>query len=244
MVIRLQAQDVRFPPPELALKEPNGLLAVGGDLRPERLLNAYRNGIFPWFAEGDPILWWSPDPRAVFTPQSLHESRSMRRFRRQTQLTVTLNHDFAQVIAKCAEVHSHGEGTWITPAMAQAYAELHRLGYAHSIEVWDDTTLVGGMYGIGMGQVFCGESMFHTRTNASKLAFLVFAEHFFAAGGQLLDAQVPNPHLERLGMMTLPRPQFLHFLQRQQQNGGTIPKEFWQSRCLSTNRVAINDENS
>lgn len=244
MVFRLQAQDVRFPPPELALKEPNGLLAVGGDLRPERLLNAYRSGIFPWFAEGDPILWWSPDPRAVFTPAGLHESRSMRRFRRQTAYTLTLNHDFAQVIATCADVHSQGEGTWITPAMTQAYLELHRAGHAHSIEVWDQSTLVGGMYGIGMNHIFCGESMFHTRTNASKLALLVFAKHFFAAGGQLIDAQVPNPHLESLGMETLSRAQFLHILQRQGQNSPPIAANFWQSRRLSTNRVAISDENS
>ncbi|RUO55663.1 leucyl/phenylalanyl-tRNA--protein transferase [Pseudidiomarina homiensis] len=233
MVYRLAAQDTSFPPAELALREPNGLLAVGGDLSVARLLNAYRNGIFPWFTDDDPPLWWSPDPRALFTPASLHESRSMRRFRRRTPLRVTLNHDFAGVIRRCAEVHASQEGTWITAAMQDAYLQLHALGYAHSVEVWDQTTLVGGMYGVAIDGIFCGESMFHCSANASKLAFLSFAENFFAAGGKLLDAQVPNAHLVSLGQIEMPRAQFLYLVRHFRENQRSVSPDFWKPRVLN-----------
>lgn len=233
MVYRLVAQGVSFPRPELALQEPNGLLAVGGDLSVERLLNAYRNGIFPWFTEDDPPLWWSPDPRAVITPETLHESRSMRRFRRRTSLRVTLNHAFTEVIAHCAATHSSREGTWITAEMQAAYNELHHLGHAHSIEVWDQQQLVGGMYGVAIAGVFCGESMFHHATNASKLAFLTFSEAFFAAGGQLLDAQVPNDHLASLGQVDLPRSQFLYLIRRYAAKKQSVAPDFWLTRELN-----------
>lgn len=232
MVYRLAAQDTRFPPPELALREPNGLLAVGGDLSVERLLNAYRNGIFPWFTDDDPPLWWSPDPRALFTPASLHESRSMRRFRRRSNLRVTLNHDFSGVIQQCARTHESKEGTWITADMQAAYQTLHRRGYAHSVEVWQQDRLVGGMYGVAIDGIFCGESMFHQVSNASKLAFLCFAEAFFAAGGKILDAQVPNDHLASLGQIELPRSQFLHLVRRFAEKNDGVKADFWQPREL------------
>lgn len=232
-MFRLAENEFSFPRPELALREPNGLLAIGGDLHPDRLLNAYRQGIFPWFADDTPPLWWSPDPRAVFTPESLHQSRSMKRFRQRTGFHVSLNQDFAQVIQACAANHEAGpDGTWITAELQQAFIRLHELGHAHSVEVWADDVLVGGMYGIAVGDVFCGESMFHERSNASKLALLVFAEHFFAAGGQLLDAQVSNPHLSRLGMHELPRQHFLHRLRESQQGKAKLTPGFWYAREL------------
>lgn len=233
MVYRLAAHGVSFPRPELALREPNGLLAVGGNLSVERLLNAYRNGIFPWFTETDPPLWWSPDPRAVFTPNSLHESRSMRRFRHQTSFRVTLNHDFKSVIENCATVHAKQTGTWITTEMRSVYCELHTLGKAHSVEVWDQQLLVGGMYGVTIDGVFCGESMFHHATNASKLAFLTFTEAYFAAGGNLLDAQVPNKHLASLGQVNLPRSQFLHLIRRYAVKNQSVAPDFWLPRVLN-----------
>ncbi|RUO60259.1 leucyl/phenylalanyl-tRNA--protein transferase [Pseudidiomarina insulisalsae] len=232
MVYRLAARDNHFPRPELALREPDGLLAIGGDLSTDRLLNAYRNGIFPWFTEDDPPLWWSPDPRAVFTPQSIHESRSMRRFRRRTELTVTLNQAFAEVIRGCAQAHADGAGTWITEEMQRAYQRLHEEGHAHSIEIWRDGQLVGGMYGVAIPGIFCGESMFHRVTNASKLALLTFARHYFQAGGQLIDAQVPNEHLHSLGLKQLPRAQFLYQLRSFAQKSPPLAADFWQSREL------------
>lgn len=232
-MFRLAAEDFSFPRPELALRDPNGLLAIGGDLHPDRLINAYRNGIFPWFSEDTPPLWWSPDPRAVFSPQSLHQSRSMLRFRQRTDFKVSLNNDFTQVITACARAHAAGpEGTWITTELQQAFIALHRLGHAHSIEVWEQDELVGGMYGVAVGNLFCGESMFHRRSNASKLAFLVFSEHFFAAGGQLIDAQVENPHLKRLGMREIPRQQFLHQLRLSVSTTDSLTANFWQARPL------------
>lgn len=233
MVFQLAAQGSSFPRPELALRDPNGLLAVGGELSIERLLTAYRNGIFPWFTDADPPLWWSPDPRAVFSPSSLHESRSMRRFRRRTSMRVTLNQAFSKVIEGCAVTHAQREGTWITAEMQQAYQQLHQLGHAHSIEVWQEQHLVGGMYGVAVAGVFCGESMFHHRTNASKLAFLTFAEAFFSAGGQLIDAQVPNEHLLSLGQIALPRSQFLHLLRQFKLQKRDVAADFWRPRELN-----------
>ncbi|MDX1705456.1 leucyl/phenylalanyl-tRNA--protein transferase [Pseudidiomarina sp.] len=233
MLFQLSENNLYFPNPALALTEPDGLLAFGGDLSPERLQAAYRQGIFPWYGADDPILWWSPDPRTVFTPGSLHCSRSMRRFIRQTELKVTLNRDFPAVIRHCADAHKTA-GTWIHPEMISAYIELHTLGQAHSIEIWHQHQLVGGMYGVAVGGIFCGESMFHYRTNASKLALLVFCQNFFAAGGELLDAQVDNPHLQSLGAWSLPRIQYLALLN--QQNASHKPNlaaDFWQKRTLT-----------
>lgn len=234
MLFQLSDNNLYFPSPTLALADPDGLLAFGGDLRPERLQAAYQRGIFPWYGPADPILWWSPDPRTVFTPASLHCSRSMRRFIRKTPLQVTLNHDFAGVIRHCADVHNETGGTWIHPEIIAAYIRLHELGHAHSIEVWDQQQLVGGMYGVAVGNIFCGESMFHTRTNASKLALLVFCQNFFAAGGELLDAQVDNSHLQSMGALSLPRIQYLAALERQNKaDSPALAGDFWLKRTLT-----------
>jgi len=173
-LVQLSRQSIAFPSPEGALREPNGLLALGGDLSPSRLLMAYQHGIFPWFSPGDPILWWSPDPRAVLWPGQFHLSRSMKRFHQRSPYRVTLNHAFGQVIEGCA--NNRDEGTWITSSIVKAYHQLHELGHAHSIEVWQGETLVGGMYGVAQGALFCGESMFSRAENASKTALLIFCQ--------------------------------------------------------------------
>lgn len=189
-LVQLSRHSIAFPSPEGALREPNGLLALGGDLSPARLLMAYQRGIFPWFSPGDPILWWSPDPRAVLWPESLHISRSMKRFHKRSPYRVTMNYAFGQVIEGCAS--DREEGTWITRGVVEAYHRLHELGHAHSIEVWREDELVGGMYGVAQGTLFCGESMFSRMENASKTALLVFCEEFIGHGGKLIDCQVLN----------------------------------------------------
>ena len=181
------------------------MLAIGGDLTAPRLLAAYERGIFPVLA-GEAILWWSPDPRAVLFPAEFHLNRSLKRFLRHDPFRITLNHDFAAVIAACA--HRPDEGTWIGPEVQRAYQHLHRLGYAHSVEVWQDDQLVGGMYGVAQGALFCGESMFSRVTNASKCALMAFCRHFAAYGGELIDCQVLNAHTARLGAREIPRRQF------------------------------------
>jgi leucyl/phenylalanyl-tRNA--protein transferase len=206
-----------FPPPELA--EQGGLLAIGGDLSTPRLLLAYSMGIFPWFNEGDPILWWSPDPRCILEPAELKVSRSLAKVLRRQEFTVTCDQAFARVIDACAELRSQEEGTWITPGMQQAYVRLHRLGYAHSVEVWRDGELVGGLYGICMGRCFFGESMFHRVANASKVALFELARHLVSRRFELIDCQMPTPHLISLGARTIPREEFLLWLRR----GGVTP---------------------
>ncbi|MDX1454884.1 MAG: leucyl/phenylalanyl-tRNA--protein transferase [Gammaproteobacteria bacterium] len=199
-----------FPPPELAMTEPDGLLAAGGDLSPARLLAAYQRGIFPWFSEGQPILWWSPDPRAVILPAELRVSRSLRKKLRQRPFAFTVDSAFPAVIQACAEAPRPGQdGTWITPDMQAAYIELHRQGHAHSIEVWQEDSLVGGLYGLAIGKTFCGESMFSQATDASKAAFLLLVRELQARDFTLIDCQLDNPHLASLGCQLLPRAQFL-----------------------------------
>lgn len=197
-----------FPPPAGALRDPDGLLAVGGDLSAERLLAAYQRGIFPWFNEGQPILWWSPNPRAVLMPDDLHTSRSLRRTLKRDRFSVTVDRAFAAVIAGCAESRL-STGTWITPEMRAAYEELHMLGFAHSVETWRGEELVGGLYGIGLGQVFCGESMFSAATDASKVAFVGLVRRCQELGIAMIDCQLPTPHLQTLGSISLPRAEFL-----------------------------------
>lgn len=231
MLLHLSDDQQAFPAAHLALREPNGLLAFGGDLSVPRLLNAYRQGIFPWYGAQDPILWWSPDPRALFTPDSLYCSRSMQRFMRQTWLRLTLNTDFAAVIQHCAETHA-ASGCWIHPEMQRAYTELHQAGHAHSVEVWDDKRLVGGLYGVHVAGIFSAESMFHHQNNASKLALIQFARHFFAAGGCWIDAQIDNSHLQSLGSVTIPRQHYLQQLQRNQRQNHAISEEFWRPKQL------------
>ena len=197
-----------FPDPELALDEPNGLLAVGGDLGPRRLLYAYRHGIFPWFSEGQSILWWSPDPRAILWPDSLRMSRTLRRTLRRGAFTVTTNTAFDQVVRGCAAPRAGQDGTWITSRMAAAYGRLHRVGHAHSVECWRGTHLLGGLYGIAIGRVFFGESMFSRATDASKVAIA----HLCTLGFGLIDCQIPNPHLTRLGALDMDRRRFCALL--------------------------------
>ena len=194
-----------------ALREPDGLLAMGGDLSAERLLNAYRNGIFPWFNPGEPILWWAPDPRTVFDTGSFRFSRSNRRsLRSLSHCRIRIDDDFAAVMRGCAETPRAGQrGTWISPAMIAAYTRLHRLGHAHSIGVYEDDTLIGGLYGVAPGRMFFGESMFSARPGASKLALAATCHLLAQRGFPLLDAQVHNPHLALLGASSLSRKDFM-----------------------------------
>lgn len=210
----LDPHDCSFPSPELALSEPDGLLAIGGDLRPERLLTAYRFGIFPWFSDDQPILWWSPDPRCVLIPEQLYLSRSLRKRLRKGEFVITLDTDFAGVIRACAEARAKQPGTWITLEMQQAYISLHRLGYAHSVEAWYQGILVGGLYGIALGKAFFGESMFSRRTDASKVAFAHLVRQLEAWEFELIDCQVSSAHLESLGATSQSRTQFLAGLDR------------------------------
>ena len=204
-----------FPPVEAALAEPDGLLAFGGDLSPPRLLNAYANGIFPWFSEGEPILWWSPSQRAVFRTDGVHLSSRLRRELRKSHLVVRADTAFDAVIEACAHNPRPGQsgGTWITREMITAYIRLHRLGHAHSIEVFDGEELVGGLYGLAVGRMFCGESMFSARSGASSIALAVLARRLHAWGWPLIDAQVPNDHTRRLGVETWPRGAYLQALE-------------------------------
>ncbi len=206
-LIQLSSNLIHFPPPETALREPNGLLAMGGDLSPKRLLTAYHQGIFPWFTRGDPILWWSPDPRAILLPEEFHLSRSMKRFHKNSPYRVTLNQAFVGVIEGCAS--KRDEGTWITNEVRQAWIELWRLGHAHSVDVWLGDTLVGGIYGLALGQIFCGESMFSHQINSSKTALLVFCNYFHQQGGKLIDCQILNPHTLSLGAKEISRRHYL-----------------------------------
>ena len=204
----LQSGDP-FPPVEHALLEPNGLLAAGGDLSPERLLDAYARGIFPWFNEEDPVLWWSPDPRMVLFPRELHVSRSLRRAIRSSPFTVTLDRAFDAVVDGCAAPRANQDGTWITTDMMTAYARLAQLGYAHSVEAWEDTELVGGLYGVALGRVFYGESMFSRRSNASKVALAHLARQLDRWNFVLIDCQMATGHLASLGAREIARDDFV-----------------------------------
>ncbi|WP_462248083.1 leucyl/phenylalanyl-tRNA--protein transferase [Ekhidna sp.] len=210
MPIYRLTDDLIFPPVEGA---EDGIVAVGGDLLPERLMIAYRAGIFPWFSEGEPIIWWSPDPRFVLIPDKLHISKSMKRVLNNDELRVTFNHDFEAVITECKGIRREGQdGTWITDEMQMAYIRLHELGHAKSVEVWKGNELVGGMYGVDLGTVFCGESMFSKVNNASKLALIRFVQQFQKNGGRLFDCQVHSDHLVSLGAEEIDREKFLAYL--------------------------------
>jgi len=214
MLTWLGRDSLAFPPLESALREPNGLLAVGGDLSPERLIAAYRHGCFPWYEDGQPLLWWSPDPRCVLFASQMHISRSLAKCLRQQRFSVTFDQDFAAVISACAEPRREGVGTWITEAMQAAYGELHRRGIAHSVEVWQGGKLQGGLYGLAMGRLFFAESMFSRQSNASKVALASLMARLHQWGFILLDCQVQSPHLYRLGARTIPRRQFAALLAR------------------------------
>ncbi|MFZ7126327.1 MAG: leucyl/phenylalanyl-tRNA--protein transferase [Desulfobacterales bacterium] len=201
-------EELVFPPPHKAIKE--GLLAVGGDLSMERLLLAYSLGIFPWYSEEDPILWWSPDPRLVLYPEEFHLSRSLNRLMRKCRFVVTADEAFDSVIRGCAGYRGAGhQGTWIVPEVVEAYGRLHAAGFAHSVEAWLDGRLAGGLYGVSLGGVFFGESMFAKVSNASKVAMAVAVAHFEAMGFDLIDCQVTTSHLVRMGAREIPRVEFL-----------------------------------
>ncbi|WP_033575620.1 leucyl/phenylalanyl-tRNA--protein transferase [Dickeya chrysanthemi] len=229
LLCELSPFSLQFPNPQTALRDPNGLLAYGGDLSTERVLSAYQQGIFPWFAPGEPILWWCPDPRAVLFPAQFHLSRSMRKFIRRTDYQVTLNQAFEAVIAACADERE--EGTWIGDDIMQTYCRLHESGLAHSVEVWLGEQLVGGLYGIAQGALFCGESMFSRADNASKYALATFLQHFVRHGGQLIDCQVLNDHTASLGACDIPRREFLYQLHQLQQQD--LHNDCWRPQTLS-----------
>ncbi len=201
-----------FPPVSRALTEPDGLLAAGGDLSPDRLLWAYRHAIFPWYEDGQPPLWWSPDPRAVFLPGDFHLSRRLRRSVRTSALDITVNSHFADVIRACAAPRRHLRGTWITAEMIAAYERMHALGWAHSIEIVHDGELCGGLYGIAIGSVFFGESMFSRVSNASKFALLFLNRMLDSGRLTLIDCQLVSAHLQSLGARSLPRTEFVRLL--------------------------------
>ena len=214
MIHWLSARDPpeSFPPVERSLTDPPGLLAAGGDLAPARLLAAYRRGIFPWYSPGQPVLWWSPDPREVLPIGSLRVSRSLARTLRRGGFTTCVDGDFAAVIDACAAPRARSPGTWITPEMRAAYLRLHALGVAHSVEVRRGAELVGGVYGVAVGRVFSGESMFSRVSNASKVALVALAEWCRTQGHELIDCQLPSAHLRSLGSRPLPRAEFLAYL--------------------------------
>ena len=201
-----------FPDIGLALREPDGLLAAGGDLSSERLLSAYRSGIFPWYDEGQPILWWSPDPRCILRPDDIHISRRLAQYVRRSTFVLQFNCAFADVVQFCAGERKSEQGTWITSDMADAYLRLHEEGWAHSIEIWEESTLVGGLYGLCIGRVFFGESMFSARDNASKFALLGLCRILSRKAFDLIDCQVASQHLATLGASLMPRSDFTEIL--------------------------------
>lgn len=203
-----QDEPESFPPLERALDEPAGLLAAGGDLSVPRLLAAYRRGIFPWYSPGQPVLWWSPDPRAVLFPEEFRCSRSLAKRLRNGGFEFAIDRDFRGVIEGCAAPRAHSAGTWITPEMLAAYVELHRRGYAHSVETYRESRLVGGLYGVRLGSVFFGESMFSRESDASKAALAKLVEICLAQGIVVIDCQMASSHLERLGSRVIPRSRF------------------------------------
>lgn len=208
MLTWLSKDSLAFPPLDKALHEPDGLLAAGGDLSAPRLLKAYRHGCFPWFSPGQPILWWSPDPRFVLYPKELHLSRSLRKELKNTPWRVTYDQQFEQVIKACAGPRRQAGGTWISPAMQQAYLTLHRQGIAHSVEVWDGQQLIGGLYGLAIGRAFFGESMFSRVSSASKIGFATLAQQLEQWDFALIDCQMHSHYLESFGARFISRSTF------------------------------------
>jgi leucyl/phenylalanyl-tRNA--protein transferase len=218
--------NYEFPYAENALTEPNGLLAIGGDLSPGRIVNAYLQGIFPWYSPDQPILWWSPDPRAVLFPEKFKCSSSLQKLIRKKQFTVTIDEDFESVIQYCAKTPRKDQnGTWITDEMQQAYIKLHQADIAHSVECWLDNQLVGGLYGLGLGNVFFGESMFSHKNNASKVAFAYLVDELQKSNYALIDCQVTSEHLLSLGAEEIPRKRFLELIR--QHTPGRMGQQSW-----------------
>jgi leucyl/phenylalanyl-tRNA--protein transferase len=210
----LDPTDIRFPNPAKALSEPNGLLAIGGDLSAARLLEGYRHGIFPWFSPGNPILWWSPDPRTVLFPDRLKIHRSLRKTLARQPFELRIDSDFSGVLEGCAAPRHGQDGTWITREMQAAYLRLHAMGYAHSVECWQNGRLVGGLYGVCLGRVFFGESMFSQVSDASKVALVALCQGILGMVPAVIDCQFSTAHLESLGAAPIPRADFLALLNR------------------------------
>lgn len=227
-----------FPAVETALDDPNGLLCAGGDLAPERLLEAYRRGIFPWFSAGQPILWWSPDPRTVLYPDELKVSRSLAKTLRNRGYLTSIDRAFGEVIEHCADPALRPEGTWITAQMKNAYRRLHDLGYAHSVETWDGSRLVGGLYGVALGRVYFGESMFSTARDASKVALCALAQTLRERGYRLIDCQVASGHLASLGARSLPRAEFLRELASAIAQS-PAPDAFWRDASIALPKAFV-----
>lgn len=230
-----------FPDAATASAEYDGLLAVGGDLSPQRLLAAYRRGIFPWYEAGQPILWWSPDPRTVLVPSRLRVSRSLRRTLKSDRYQVSVDQDFKAVIDACAATRA-ATGTWITPEMRSAYLHLHELGYAHAVETWDGSTLVGGLYGIALGRVFFGESMFSYASDASKVALVNLVNTIEKRGITLIDCQVETAHMDSLGSERMPRADFVHLVA--ELVDGTTPADAWTEPAGPTSRLVAARQNA
>ncbi len=227
----LLTDELAFPDVDLALDEPNGLLAVGGDLTSERLLLAYQQGIFPWYSAPDPIIWWSPDPRAVLYLEEMKVSRSLAKSLRNKNYDVWLNKDFSKVIQHCSEGRKYAEGTWITDEMIQAYNLLHDQGDAHCISVYHENQLVGGLYGLSKGKFFFGESMFSRKSDASKVALYFLVQYLIKADFLMVDCQVPNAHLTSLGSRNIRREEFID--QLNQWISWSHPDKFWVPKNLT-----------
>ncbi|WNC70577.1 leucyl/phenylalanyl-tRNA--protein transferase [Thalassotalea psychrophila] len=227
----LDDKELAFPPHQFALNEPNGLIAMGGDLSPQRLIQAYTNGIFPWFNDGDPILWWSPDPRAIIKVADLKVNRTLKKFINKSSYKVTLNTCFNQVIDICADAPFRSDDTWILPDMLNSYKQLHHQGIAHSIEVWHEDKLVGGLYGVAINGFFSGESMFYTKTNASKIALVALINLLNSIGVEFIDCQIQNPFLESMGAIEITRDEFLHLKSNELKKA--ITNGFWLKRELT-----------
>lgn len=227
---QLTTNSLAFPPLRNALNEPNGLLAFGGDLTVKRLYNAYKNGIFPWYSDLDPIMWWSPDPRAIINTSSININRTLRKFLKQTTFEVTINKAFNDVIDYCADAPFRNDDTWIVDDMLNAYKALHHQGHAHSIEVWENNELVGGLYGVAINGYFSGESMFYKASNASKVALIYLAKHLQSINVSLIDCQILNPFLEDMGCFEVTRAIFIE--EQQKQLLINVPCDFWQPKRL------------
>lgn len=243
ILYQLDEQDLTFPSLDFALTEPDGLLAVGGDLQPKRLINAYSQGIFPWYSENDPLMWWSPDPRAIINLSDLHVNRTLRKALKKSPYKITLNSAFNQVIEQCADAPFRDDGTWILPEMSAAYIKLHELGYAHSIEVWhtccdgspnSEQELVGGLYGVAINGFFSGESMFYTKANASKFAIVALTDLLRSVDVDFIDCQILNPFLADMGAVEISRNNFLKM--KQTAINKEVTTDFWVARELTINR--------
>lgn len=226
----LTSDSLAFPPLESALSEPNGLIAIGGDLSTKRIISAYQNGIFPWFGEQEPIMWWSPDPRAIIPIGKLKVNRTLKKELNRHKFTVTINHAFEEVIALCADAPFRQQETWIVDEMIDAYCQLHQQGHAHSIEVWQEEQLVGGLYGVAINQYFSGESMFYQTANASKIALVALHQLLTAIDAKFIDCQLQNPFLASMGCIEIPRDTFKNL----QQTAITkrVDENIWQPRQL------------